>query len=59
MRIFISIPYSANMKIVIQQYFVQGSFEMKKLREAVMGKKGRNLDDLSHMDGELLFWIIK
>ena len=24
---------------------------MKKLREAVLGKKGRNLDDLPHMDG--------
>jgi hypothetical protein len=26
---------------------------MNKLRQAVMGKKGKNLDDLSHMDGEI------
>ena len=26
---------------------------MKKLRQAVLGKNGRNLDDLSHMDGNI------
>lgn len=31
-----------------------GSFEMKKLRLAIMGKKGKNLDDLTSMDGELI-----
>ena len=25
--------------------------ELEKLREAVVGKNGRNLDDLPHMDG--------
>ena len=30
-----------------------GSLEMKKLRQAVLGKNGRNLDDLSHMDGNI------
>ena len=28
-----------------------GSLEMEKLRQAVMGQNGRNLDDLDHMDG--------
>ena len=26
---------------------------MKNLRQAVLGKNGRNLDDLSHMDGNI------
>ena len=29
-----------------------GSFEMNKLRLAIMGKKGKNLDDLCQMDRE-------
>ena len=29
-----------------------GSFEMKKLRQAIMGMKGKNLDDLENMDGK-------
>ena len=29
----------------------EGSFEMKKLRQAVMGKNEKNLDDLKGMDG--------
>ena len=31
---------------------ISGSFEMKKLRLAILGKNEKNLDDLSHMDGE-------
>ena len=30
-----------------------GSFEMNKLRLAVMGNNGKNLDDLAQMDGKL------
>ena len=30
---------------------ISGSFEMNKLRLAIMGKNGKNLDDLSQMDG--------
>ena len=30
---------------------LSGSVEMEKLREAVLGKNGRNLDDLPQMDG--------
>ena len=30
---------------------IAGSVEMEKLRQAVMGQNGRNLDDLDHMDG--------
>ena len=29
----------------------EGSFEMKKLRQAIMGKNEKNLDDLKGMDG--------
>ena len=29
-----------------------GSFEMKKLRLAILGAKGKNLDDLESMDGK-------
>ena len=32
-----------------------GSFEMKKLRQAIMGMKGKNLDDLENMDGKNIF----
>ena len=38
--------------LVILVCFFLGSFEMNKLRLAIMGKKGKNLDDLSQMDGE-------
>ena len=30
---------------------IAGSVEMEKLRQAVMGQNGQNLDDLDHMDG--------
>ena len=32
--------------------------ELEKLREAVLGGNGRNLDDLPHMDGELIIFLI-
>ena len=35
-----------------------GSVELEKLREAVLGGNGRNLDDLPHMDGELIIFLI-
>ena len=31
----------------------EGSFELSKLREAIMGKNGNNLDDLARMDGKM------
>ena len=32
---------------------------MEKLRQAVMGQNGRNLDDLDHMDGiEIRYFIL-
>ena len=34
-----------------------GSVELEKLREAVLGGNGRNLDDLPHMDGGLIIFL--
>ena len=36
----------------LYSHFFEGSFEMNKLRLAVMGNDGKNLDDLSQMDGK-------
>ena len=33
--------------------FFEESFELSKLREAIMGKNGNNLDDLARMDGKM------
>ena len=44
-------------------YLLTGSLEMKKLRFAIMGQKGKNLDDLESMDGSVFMftneqWIL-
>ena len=37
--------------------YVSGSFEMKKLKLAIMGQKGNNLNDLKSMDGKMFLKI--
>ena len=36
----------------------QGSIELRKLEEDVIGVNGQHLEDLEHMDGKMLFYCI-
>ena len=39
-------------------WIAPGSKAMQKLREAVCGKSGRNLDDLTHMTGKKVHYLL-
>ena len=41
---------------LISFLFCEGSVEMEKLRQAVMGQNGKNLHDLDHMDGTQVYF---
>ena len=50
---------SANyIEILDYQSSFVGSFEYKKLLEALMGKDGKNLDQLHRMDGECFISVV-
>ena len=47
----IEVQLAASIDLAYIFFCYEGSVELEKLRQAVMGQNGRNLDDLEQMDG--------
>ena len=51
----IEVQLAASIDLAYIFFCYEGSVELEKLRQAVMGQNGRNLDDLEQMDGIMIY----